>query len=226
MGCWTPVERFGLEAPELDWRGELFERRRQSFSPCRARAWRSARRTGRCCSAGTVWPMPWPRLPPRPRSGLNLRLRWRCWQVSAACADDWSASALPPMSPSTTILRITPRRSRPRWPARPHRQRAPDRGDGAAQQLDAPGRPRAGPARRLRRRRSGPCAGTTGTEMGRGGDAGTLGDRLTIAASVAQLLEGGPASCAARRPCAVHEQRRLQGASRRLRLERLQAPVP
>ena len=23
MGCWTPVERFGLEAPDLDWRGEL-----------------------------------------------------------------------------------------------------------------------------------------------------------------------------------------------------------
>ena len=23
MGCWTPIERFGLEAPELDWRGEL-----------------------------------------------------------------------------------------------------------------------------------------------------------------------------------------------------------
>ena len=23
MGCWTPVERFGLDAPDLDWRGEL-----------------------------------------------------------------------------------------------------------------------------------------------------------------------------------------------------------
>ncbi len=23
MGCWTPVQRFGLEAPDLDWRGEL-----------------------------------------------------------------------------------------------------------------------------------------------------------------------------------------------------------
>ena len=32
MGCWTPVERFGLDAPDLDWRGELTAAVRRELS--------------------------------------------------------------------------------------------------------------------------------------------------------------------------------------------------
>jgi UDP-N-acetylmuramate: L-alanyl-gamma-D-glutamyl-meso-diaminopimelate ligase len=36
MGCWTPVERFGLDRPDLDWRGELLAEDGSHF-----RLWRS-----------------------------------------------------------------------------------------------------------------------------------------------------------------------------------------
>ena len=225
MGCWTPVERFGLTAPDLDWRGELLSDDGSHF-----RLWRKGKEIGEAhwpllgrhnvanavasiAAAAAVGLDPAASLALLAGFG-SVRRRLECIGTAANVAiyDDFAHH---PTAIATTLAGLRarigaarllavmePRSNSMRQGA--HAQALPGAFD-AADQVFVLARPE--------------------LKWDAAATLGAVGGRLVIAASVAQLLDQVATSAKPGDHVLFMSNGGFEGASRRL-LERLQAPVP